>query len=379
MARLKRLTESLNDDAAQTIDSAVLKAQRNYTRAVNAALDAAQELSSLQDEAGTATEDEIAARQDKVRSLQEKVAHYQAKQAENYTILMAALQEKRQHLLELCSQTDEQVNSLSQTQDSGELATAKTDQALLQAALSDVEAKIKDIEKKQQGRKVRNPAPKRTSRKGSAEVKNLSEEIAAILAEADKVKTNQENKPQSTVGRYRLKAKYNEVVIPELTKKFNYTNVNEVPKLEKILLNMGLGDVKDDAKKFNAAVEELKVISGQKPITTTAKKSVANFKVRQGMAIGAKVTLRGNRMYEFLDKLISIALPRVRDFKGVNPNSFDGRGNYAMGIKEQLIFPEIKYDKIDKVRGFDVVIVTSAKTDEEAKELLKLLGMPFKA
>ena len=160
-------------------------------------------------------------------------------------------------------------------------------------------------------------------------------------------------------------------------KKFNYKNVNEVPRLEKIVLNMGLGEVKDNSKSFQVAVGELQQISGQKPIITKAKKSVANFKVREGMNVGVKVTLRAGRMYDFMDKLVSIVLPRVRDFKGVSANSFDGRGNYAMGVKEQLIFPEISYDQVEKTRGMDICIVTTAKTDEEAKALLTLLGMPF--
>ena len=177
--------------------------------------------------------------------------------------------------------------------------------------------------------------------------------------------------------RYRIKKIYDEVAVPELIKKFGYTNVNQVPKLDKVVLNMGLGDVKDNSKSFQLAVEELTKIAGQKPVVTAAKKSVANFKVRQGMNIGAKVTLRAGRMYDFVDKLFSIALPRVRDFKGVSDKSFDGRGNYAMGIKEQLIFPEISYDQVEKVRGFDICFVTTANSDEEAKELLRLLGMPF--
>ncbi len=177
----------------------------------------------------------------------------------------------------------------------------------------------------------------------------------------------------------RLKEKYVKEVVPALEKEYGYKNINEVPKLEKIVLNMGLGDVKDNSKSFNLAVEELAVIAGQKPIVTTAKKSVANFKVRQNMKIGAKVTLRGTRMYEFMDKFMSIALPRVRDFRGLDPKAFDGRGNYAYGVHEQLIFPEIVYDKIEKIRGFDVCFVTSAKTDDEARSLLKLMGMPFKA
>lgn len=177
----------------------------------------------------------------------------------------------------------------------------------------------------------------------------------------------------------RLKEKYVKEVVPALEKEYGYKKINEVPKLEKIVLNMGLGDVKDNSKSFNLAVEELAAIAGQKPIVTTAKKSVANFKVRQNMKIGAKVTLRGTRMYEFMDKFMSIALPRVRDFRGLDPKAFDGRGNYAYGVHEQLIFPEIVYDKIEKIRGFDVCFVTSAKTDDEARSLLKLMGMPFKA
>ena len=175
----------------------------------------------------------------------------------------------------------------------------------------------------------------------------------------------------------RLKDKYLSEVVPAMVKKFGYTNIMQVPKIEKVVVNAGLGDVKDDAKKFQAVVEEIALITGQAPIVTKAKKSVANFKVREGMNIGAKVTLRGERMYEFVDKLLNIALPRVRDFHGVSANAFDGRGNYALGIKEQLIFPEIEYDKIDKVRGMDVIFVTTANTDEDARELLGLMGMPY--
>ena len=177
--------------------------------------------------------------------------------------------------------------------------------------------------------------------------------------------------------RYRMRKQYTEEVVPALIKRFGYKNINEVPRLEKIVLNMSLGDCKDNSKSLQQAVEELKMIAGQKPVITQAKKSVANFKVREGMNVGAKVTLRGNRMYDFLDKFISIALPRVRDFRGISSKSFDGRGNYAVGVKEQLIFPEIEFDKVEKVRGFDICIVTTAKTDEEARELLKLIGMPF--
>lgn len=176
---------------------------------------------------------------------------------------------------------------------------------------------------------------------------------------------------------YRLVTRYKEVVAPELQKKFGYKNVNQIPRLEKVVLNMGLGDVKDNAKAFQQAVEEMTLIAGQKPIITRARKSVANFKVREGMNVGCKVTLRGPRMYDFLDKLMNVVLPRVRDFKGVPTKSFDGRGSYAMGVKEQLIFPEITYEQVEKVRGMDICIVTSAKTDEEAKELLALMGMPF--
>ena len=177
----------------------------------------------------------------------------------------------------------------------------------------------------------------------------------------------------------RVKARYVNEVVPYLVKKFGYKNINQVPKLVKITLNTGLGDVKDNAKSIQLAVEELKTISGQKPLTIAARKSVANFKVREGMTVGAKVTLRGDRMYEFFDKLVSIALPRVRDFRGVSTKSFDGRGNYAMGVKEQLIFPEISYDQVEKIRGFDICFTTTANTDEEARELLKALGMPFSA
>jgi large subunit ribosomal protein L5 len=175
----------------------------------------------------------------------------------------------------------------------------------------------------------------------------------------------------------RLRVYYKETVIPALMKHFAYKNINQVPKLEKVVINMGYGDIKDNAKSVQSAVEELRQISGQKPAVTTAKKSVANFKVKQGMNIGAKVTLRNDRMYAFADKFIAVVLPRVRDFKGVSPKSFDGRGNYSMGVKEQLIFPEIVYDQIEKIRGFDICFVTTAKTDEEAKELLRLLGLPF--
>jgi large subunit ribosomal protein L5 len=176
----------------------------------------------------------------------------------------------------------------------------------------------------------------------------------------------------------RLIDTYNNEIVEAMMKKFNYTNVMQVPKIEKIVINMGVGEAKENKKLMDSAVNDLTIISGQKPLVTKAKKSVAAFKVREGMEIGTKVTLRGKRMYEFLDRLINLSLPRVRDFRGVNPNSFDGRGNYAMGIKEQLIFPEIEYDKVDKIRGMDIIVVTTANSDEEARELLTQFGMPFK-
>ena len=175
----------------------------------------------------------------------------------------------------------------------------------------------------------------------------------------------------------RLKDLYYNEIREQMTKKFGYKNVMEVPKLDKIVVNMGVGEARENEKLLEAAAKDMATITGQKPVITKAKKSIANFKIREGMPIGCKVTLRGDRMYEFLDRLVNLALPRVRDFRGVNPNSFDGRGNYAMGIKEQLIFPEIEYDKIDKVRGMDIIFTTTAKTDEEARELLRLFNMPF--
>ena len=177
----------------------------------------------------------------------------------------------------------------------------------------------------------------------------------------------------------RLKDKYRAEVVPALQQRFAYKNVMEIPRLEKIVINMGLGDCKDNAKALELAVSELTTIAGQKPLVTKAKKSIANFKLRAGMNVGAKVTLRGDRMYEFADKLVSIVLPRVRDFRGVSAKAFDGRGNYSLGVREQLIFPEIEYDKVEKIRGMEMIFVTTAKTDEEAKELLRLLGMPFQA
>lgn len=175
----------------------------------------------------------------------------------------------------------------------------------------------------------------------------------------------------------RLKSIYNDEIVPAMIKKFGYKNVMEVPKLDKIVINMGVGEAKENAKTLDSAMKDMEVITGQKAVVTKAKNSVANFKIREGMPIGCKTTLRGEKMYDFMDRLVNLALPRVRDFRGVSVDSFDGRGNYALGIKEQLIFPEIEYDKVEKVRGMDVIVVTTAKTDEEARELLKLFGMPF--
>lgn len=175
----------------------------------------------------------------------------------------------------------------------------------------------------------------------------------------------------------RLKGLYKAEIAPALMKKFTYKSVMQIPKLDKIVVNVGVGDAKDNSKALDAVLADLAIITGQKAIPTTAKKSVANFKIRQGMKIGAKVTLRGDRMYEFMDRLFNFALPKVRDFKGINPNAFDGRGNYALGLKEQLIFPEIEYDKVEKIRGMDICFVTTANTDEEARELLTLFGAPF--
>ncbi len=175
----------------------------------------------------------------------------------------------------------------------------------------------------------------------------------------------------------RLKETYKEKVVPALMEKFQYESIMQAPKIEKIVVNMGVGEAKENQKFLDNAVEEMTVIAGQKPVVTKARKSISNFKLREGMAVGCKVTLRGEHMYEFFDKLVNVALPRVRDFRGVSKTAFDGRGNYALGIKEQLIFPEINYDKIDKIRGMDIVVTTTANTDEEARELLKLLGMPF--
>ena len=175
----------------------------------------------------------------------------------------------------------------------------------------------------------------------------------------------------------RLKGQYQNEIVDAMIKKFGYKNIMEVPKLDKVVINMGVGEAKDNAKLLDAAIADMEKITGQKAVVCKAKKSVANFKIREGMPIGCKVTLRGEKMYEFVDRLVNLALPRVRDFRGVNPNAFDGRGNYALGIKEQLIFPEIEYDKVDKVRGMDIIFVTTANTDEEARELLTQFNMPF--
>ena len=175
----------------------------------------------------------------------------------------------------------------------------------------------------------------------------------------------------------RLQEKYNIEIVPAMIEKFGYKNIMQVPKLNKIVINMGVGEAKDNSKVLDSAVKDLEIIAGQKAVVTKAKKSIANFKIREGLPIGCKVTLRGEKMYDFADRLINLALPRVRDFRGVSANSFDGRGNYALGIKEQLIFPEIEYDKVDKVRGMDVIFVTTANTDEEARELIRLFGMPY--
>ncbi len=203
----------------------------------------------------------------------------------------------------------------------------------------------------------------------------MAKKESAAQAPAKKKKAVEEARPFTEAAR--LRVKYNEEVVPQLKEKFGYTNVMQIPKLEKIVLNMGLGSDKDNPKGIESALEEMSLIAGQKPIITKAKKSVANFKVREGQNVGAKVTLRGDRMYYFADKLMNIVLPRVRDFRGIPDTSFDGRGNYAMGVKEQLIFPEISYDDVDKIRGMDIVFVTTAKTDEEARALLQFLGMPF--
>jgi large subunit ribosomal protein L5 len=240
----------------------------------------------------------------------------------------------------------------------------------------------KSAEKTEKAVKATKPESEKADVKTEKPVKAAKPESENTEAKTEKAtKASKSEKAAKSVEKTenRLKLRYKNEVAPALFKHFNYKNVNQIPKLVKIVINSGLGDVKDNSKSFQLGVDELKSISGQRPIVTKAKKSVANFKVREGQSIGAKVTLRSERMYEFFDKLISIALPRVRDFRGVPANSFDGRGNYSLGIKEQLIFPEIIFDQVEKTRGFDITFVTTAQTDEEAKELLKLMGMPFKA
>lgn len=242
------------------------------------------------------------------------------------------------------------------------MAEAKKDNQVAKEPATDSSLKAKEIKEKAPAAAQGKPAAK-------AEAK------PAAKAEA-KAETKSAAKAK---GSTRLKQEYDKKIVSYLMKYFKYKNINQVPRLEKIIINMGLGEDKDNAKSIQTALAELTAIAGQKAVLTKAKQSVANFKVREGMTVGAKVTLRGPRMYEFFDKFVSIALPRVRDFRGVSLKSFDGRGNYAMGVKEQLIFPEISYEQVDRVRGFDVCFVTTAKTDEEARELLKALGMPFKA
>ncbi len=226
----------------------------------------------------------------------------------------------------------------------------------------------KEIIAPAEGEKAAKAAAKKPAAKKAAPA---AEKTAPAKTAAPAAKTEK-------VYKSRVAEQYDKEVVPALEKKFGYKNVMEVPKLVKIVISSGLGDIKDNAKSIQTAVNEIKLITGQQPILTKAKKSVANFKVREGMNVGIKVTLRGNMMYDFYDRLVSIALPRVRDFRGVPTDSFDGKGNYCMGLKEQLIFPEIQYDQVEKIRGMDVCFVTTAKTDEEARELLRALGMPFK-
>ena len=218
------------------------------------------------------------------------------------------------------------------------------------------------------------PAKKASAKEVEAKAAPAKEEAAPKKAPAKKVSKGNKVRSEST----RLLDKFEKDIRPALMEKFHYTSVMQVPHLEKIVINIGVGEAITNSKSLEEAVSELAIITGQHPVTTKAKKSIANFKLREGQAIGCKVTLRGIRMYEFLDKLVSIALPRVRDFRGVSKNSFDGHGNYTLGVKEQLIFPEIEYDKVSKIRGMDIVVVTTARTDEEAYSLLELLGMPFK-
>ena len=258
--------------------------------------------------------------------------------------------------------------------------------AVKAAADAEAETEVKPAKKttakKAAAPAAEKPAKKPAAKKAPAAAADGAEAKPAKKAAAKKVaepvKEEAPAKKYSQDGRYRLYARYHEEVVPALMSERPYKNVMEVPKLDKVVVNMRLGDVKDNAKSVQTAIAELGQITGQKPVVCKAKKSVANFKVREGMTIGAKVTLRGLRAYEFFDKLVSIALPRVRDFRGVSGKSFDGRGNYALGVKEQIIFPEISYELVEKLRGFDVAVITTAKTDDEAKALLTKLGMPFK-
>lgn len=274
------------------------------------------------------------------------------------------------------SKKSEKTTKATTTKKAAPKATSKTVEpqkksATTKKAAPKVTSKTADTKKSE--KTTKSTTAKKSETKSTTVKKSESKSTAKTVA---KTKSKKQVKTLD-LNRYRLKKLYIEKAVPALIKKFNYKNVNQVPKIEKVVLNMGLGDIKDNSKSFQIAVEELKLIAGQKPIITVAKKSVANFKVRKGMNIGAKVTLRGERMYDFVDKFVNIVLPRVRDFRGVSNKSFDGRGNFAIGVKEQLIFPEISYDQIEKVRGLDVCFVTTAKTDEEAKELLLQLGMPF--
>lgn len=236
------------------------------------------------------------------------------------------------------------------------------------------------VEEKKTTVKETETEPKKAAptKKKEAEVKAAPKKEAAPKKTPEKKAETEKKTVKTPAVKSRLEVRYREEIVPALIKEFKYTSVMQVPAIKKIVVNMGVGDATANSKLLDDAAEELKLITGQVPVITKAKKSIANFKLREGHAIGTKVTLRGKRMYDFLDKLITIALPRVRDFRGVSKNAFDGRGNYTLGVKEQLIFPEINYDKINKIRGMDIVIVTSAKTDKEAYTLLQLIGMPFK-
>ncbi len=243
----------------------------------------------------------------------------------------------------------------------------------------DVKEKAAEVKAKAKVAKAKAEEAVEDVKEKAAEVaEDVKEKAAEVKAKAKAAKAKAEEKSAAdTDGMPNLKARYVKEVAPELMKKFGYKSVMQIPKIEKIVVNCACGEARDNSKVLEAVVGDLAAITGQKPVITKAKKSVANFKLREGMPIGAKVTLRSNKMWEFLDRLFSVALPRVRDFRGINPNSFDGRGNYALGLKEQLIFPEIDYDKIDKIRGMDVIICTTANTDEEGRALLELIGAPF--